>query len=76
MDQKQPGEQTYICPMHSDVRQPDAGKCPKCGMALMPEGTRFGMLRHMMSSPLHLVIMAVAMIAVMAVVMMIARGAH
>ena len=76
MDQKQPGEQTYICPMHSDVRQPDAGKCPKCGMALMPEGTRFGMLRHMMSSPLHLVIMAVVMIAVMAVVMMIARGAH
>jgi hypothetical protein len=30
----------------------------------------------MMSSPLHLVIMAVVMIAGMAVVMMIARGAH
>jgi hypothetical protein len=34
-------------------------------MDLLPEGTRFGMLRHMTRSPLMLVIMAVAMIAIM-----------
>lgn len=60
----------YFCPMHSAVRQPTAGKCPKCGMALLPEGTRFGLLRHMMSSPLHLTVMAALMLAIMAVLMM------
>jgi Heavy metal binding domain len=32
--------------MHSDVRQPNPGKCSKCGMDLLPEGTRFALLRH------------------------------
>lgn len=27
----------YICPMHPEVRQEGAGRCPKCGMALVPE---------------------------------------
>jgi P-type Cu+ transporter len=27
----------YTCPMHSEVRQPGPGSCPKCGMALEPE---------------------------------------
>jgi hypothetical protein len=26
----------YWCPMHPDVRRPGAGKCPRCGMALVP----------------------------------------
>jgi hypothetical protein len=26
----------YWCPMHPDVRGPDASKCPRCGMALVP----------------------------------------
>ena len=60
----------YLCPMHSDVRQATAGKCPKCGMDLLPEGTRFGLLRHMISSPLHLTVMAALMVAVMAAFMM------
>ena len=63
----------YICPMHSDVRQLDAGKCPKCGMDLVPEGTRFALLRHMTSSPLHLAVMAALMVAVMAAAMMMLR---
>jgi hypothetical protein len=29
-------EETYWCPMHPDVRSADAGKCPICGMALVP----------------------------------------
>jgi Heavy metal binding domain len=26
----------YTCPMHPEVRQPNPGKCPKCGMELVP----------------------------------------
>jgi len=26
----------YTCPMHSEVRRPGSGSCPKCGMALEP----------------------------------------
>ena len=63
----------YLCPMHPDVRQPNPGKCSKCGMALLPEGTRFGLLRHMLSSPLHLLVMAGVMAAVMAAAMMMMR---
>lgn len=65
MDQEQVAGQTYLCPMHRDVRQQGPGKCPKCGMALLPEGTRFGMLRHMTQSPLMLAIMAAVMLAIM-----------
>jgi Cu+-exporting ATPase len=28
----------YTCPMHPEVRQDHPGACPKCGMALEPEG--------------------------------------
>ena len=70
MNQSQNAGKLYLCPMHPEVRQPNSGKCPKCGMDLVQEGTRFGLLRHMISSPLHLVIMAVVMVAVMAAVMM------
>ena len=63
----------YICPMHPDVRQANAGKCPKCGMNLLPEGTRFAMLRHMISNPLHLFIMGAVMLALMAAAMMMMR---
>jgi len=73
MDQRPEGGQVYLCPMHSDVRQSKPGKCPKCGMDLLPEGTRFGMLRHMLSSPLHLAVMAAVMVALMAAAMMMLR---
>jgi hypothetical protein len=61
---------TYICPMHPSVRQSSPGKCPKCGMALVPESARFALLRHMTSNPVHLVVMALVMLAVMSIVMM------
>jgi hypothetical protein len=66
MDRRQTAVQAYICPMHSDVRRNEPGKCPKCGMDLLPEGTRFILLRHMLSNPVHLAIMAAVMIALMA----------
>jgi hypothetical protein len=70
MDQRTDGGKVYFCPMHSDVGQSKPGKCPRCGMALLPEGTRFGLLRHMISSPLHLAVMAAVMVALMAAAMM------
>ena len=63
----------YTCPMHSDVHAAAPGKCPRCGMALVPEGARFALLRHMLSSPLHLVIMLAVMAALMAAAMMMMR---
>jgi hypothetical protein len=57
--------------MHPGVRQPEAGKCPKCGMALLPEGTRFALLRHMASRPWHLAGMIAVMLALMAAAMML-----
>ena len=67
---------SFYCPMHAQVRQSIPGACPECGMDLVPEGARFGMLRHMLSMPRHmlrrpwmLAVMAVAM-AIMAALMM------
>ena len=27
---------TYTCPMHPEVKEPESGRCPKCGMDLVP----------------------------------------
>ena len=35
-------EAIYTCPMHPEVRQEGPGKCPKCGMFLVPEGEAGG----------------------------------
>jgi hypothetical protein len=59
--------------MHPEVRQLDPGKCPKCGMDLLPEGTRFAMLRHMMKRPLMLFIMLAVMAAIMIAIMAMMR---
>jgi len=42
-------------------------------MDLLLEGTRFGMIRHIMSNPMHLAVMAGLMVAIMAALMMIMR---
>ena len=31
------GATIYTCPMHPDVQQERPGKCPKCGMQLVPK---------------------------------------
>ena len=67
------GARLYTCPMHPDVRQPNMGKCPKCGMDLVPEGTRFALLRHIVGSPMMLTLMVVIMLALMAAAMMLMR---
>jgi len=69
MNQSQNAGKVYLCPMHLEVRQSNFGKCPKCGMDLLLEGTRFGMLRHMVKSPLMLFIMAAVMVAIMIAIM-------
>ena len=70
MSSEPTGGPVYICPMHKDVRQTSPGKCPKCGMALLPEGARFGMVRHMMSNPLPLMVMGAIMVVLMIAAMM------
>lgn len=34
--QTRPRAIQYVCPMHADVRSNEPGKCPKCGMKLVP----------------------------------------
>ena len=60
----------YICPMHASVRQPQPGKCPHCGMALLPEVTRFTLLRHMAQNRWMVAAMVVLMLLLMATAMM------
>jgi hypothetical protein len=70
MSQNHNARKFYHCPMHPEVRQPNAGKCPQCSMDLLPEDTRFGMLRHMIRSPLAIIIMVVGMVAMAAIMLM------
>lgn len=35
-------EGVHVCPMHPEVRQPGPGRCPKCGMHLVPEAEASG----------------------------------
>jgi Cu+-exporting ATPase len=37
---------TYLCPMDPEVREPSAGPCPKCGMALEPEAVEYTCPMH------------------------------
>jgi hypothetical protein len=32
----------YTCPMHPEVQQREPGKCPKCGMTLVPSASKGG----------------------------------
>jgi hypothetical protein len=70
MSGPQNGEPVYTCPMHKDVRQAGPGKCPTCGMALLPKGARFAMFRHMFSNPLPLIVMGAIMVVLMIAAMM------
>ena len=63
----------YYCPMHPEVRTVRGGECPHCHMALVAEGTRFALLRHIVANPVHLAVMAGIMVLVMAMLMMMPR---
>ncbi|WNG46626.1 hypothetical protein F0U60_22800 [Archangium minus] len=32
-----PAATGYVCPMHPEVTSPEPGRCPKCGMKLVPQ---------------------------------------
>jgi hypothetical protein len=36
-DTKAKAKVTYVCPMHPEITSPEPGKCPKCGMKLVPK---------------------------------------
>lgn len=68
MNQSHNQGKVYFCLMHPSVRQPTAGKCPECDMALLPDGTRVDVLRRMMGNPLVLMAMATMMAIVMTMI--------
>src|SRR5687767_8992400 len=37
----------YTCPMHPQIRQPTPGRCPICGMALVPAASAGGDLNEL-----------------------------
>jgi len=41
-----PEREIYTCPMHPEVEQNKPGKCPKCGMDLVPKSKAHKMGRH------------------------------
>jgi P-type Cu+ transporter len=47
------GHGVYTCPMDPEVRQPKAGACPKCGMALEPETPAVPATRIEYTCPMH-----------------------
>ena len=68
--------ETYFCAIHSDVRQQGPGRCPKCGIALLPVGTRFAIVHHTMSRPLHHLLIggATVILALIVLLMVMRRG--
>lgn len=44
---------TYTCPMHPEVEQQGPGSCPKCGMALEPEGLPVVASKVEYTCPMH-----------------------
>ncbi len=48
-----PAGVVYTCPMHPEVRQGRPGPCPKCGMALEPEGGAAPPTKVEYSCPMH-----------------------
>ena len=43
----------FTCPMHPEVRQSGPGSCPKCGMALEPEGLPPDSVKTEYTCPMH-----------------------
>lgn len=70
MNQGPNATKLHYRPMHPAVRQASSGTCPKCRMDLVPEGTKFGMIRHMIKSPLIVTIMVTAMSIMAAITIM------
>jgi Cu+-exporting ATPase len=48
-----PGAPVYVCPMDPEVRESKPGPCPKCGMALEPEGVAAPAMRTEYVCPMH-----------------------
>ena len=48
-----PGSTGYTCPMHPEVREPHAGSCPMCGMALEPVTPSAPLVRTEWTCPMH-----------------------
>ncbi len=50
------GDEMYTCTMHPDIQQPAPGRCPRCGMGLVPANGAWSAgagLRHMIGMCLN-----------------------
>jgi len=47
------GGTIHTCPMHPEIRREGPGSCPKCGMALEPEGIPASATRTEYTCPMH-----------------------
>jgi P-type Cu+ transporter len=47
------GATIYTCPMHPEIRQPNPGNCPKCGMALESAGAPRPAMKTDYVCPMH-----------------------
>jgi len=45
--------EVYTCPMHPEIRLPEPGACPECGMALEPAGVPVPAGRTEWTCPMH-----------------------
>ena len=64
------GAVVFLCPTHAHIRESYPGRCPACGMALVPEGTRFLVLRHLNGNPSPLLLFAGVIAALLAAVIL------
>ncbi|HLY61380.1 MAG TPA: heavy metal translocating P-type ATPase [Terriglobia bacterium] len=46
-------KEIYTCPMDPEIRQPEAGACPKCGMALEPISGMGAVVKSKYVCPMH-----------------------
>lgn len=61
----------YFCPMHASVHSSERGSCPVCGMALVRADSRFPLLHHVFTDPLHLAAMVLLLALLMGVAMVL-----
>jgi P-type Cu+ transporter len=50
---KRSEKSAYVCPMDPEVREPEPGACPKCGMALEPEVPVTAATKTQWTCPMH-----------------------
>jgi hypothetical protein len=59
--------EVYACSTHPGMRRAGAGRCPVCGMPLVPWAPPPGPLRELLADPLNVIVVVTAMMTLLAV---------